>query len=243
VFFIHPSGRLQHEISHTITYSSDYEEFRKTGRIITRAMEEGGSEIWLSPAEPPVEGSELLGDQWWHKFGHSRRGLEHVVSVEEGRQRQVNVRQAIHAVLQEQARQCRRNAADSEKLRSVSLHFTTWAKDLALAAGASDADAVTTEFSTSRKSREFYLLQMKGQTSLRPQFMQPPASVGSRLDNHKRTPSQITATAATADLLEPLRDPDPLQHTQDSLANRAKGIGGDRVDASAVLSGMGAVSS
>ena len=91
---------------------SDYEDFRKTGRIITRAMLEGGSKIWLASNESSwkknkdkkknkntgdhvdesPESSEsgdtisATGDKWWHKFGHSRRGLEHVVLIDEGRQ-------------------------------------------------------------------------------------------------------------------------------------------------------------
>lgn len=187
---------------------SDYEDFRKTGRIITKAMLEGGSEIWLTsslrsttdkshglhhpkgaggtgsggnmqsnkenpPNKPPT------GDKWWHKFGHSRRGLEHIVSYDEGRQRQSNVRNAIHAVLEEQARQRRYRREDPEKLRIISLNHTNWARDLALAAGASDADAVTCSFAEDRKSREFFLLKMARSdpaviTNERiPQFMQP----------------------------------------------------------------------
>lgn len=193
---------------------SDYEDFRRTGRIITRAMVEGGSEIWLNssasePSKNPSTDNNFKSiakcneDKWWHKFGHSRRGLEHVVSVDEGKQRQLNVRSAIRAVLDEQARQTlyRRtstapstsNVSFEEKLRSVSMHHTQWARDLSLAAGASDADAVESSFAEDRRSREFYLLKLaKNETSsqingnslsadvsnksnqhLVPQFMQP----------------------------------------------------------------------
>jgi hypothetical protein len=172
---------------------SDYEDFRKTGRIITRAMLEGGSEIWLTSNDAstnkkkksPQQNLDIAetGDKWWHKFGHSRRGLEHVVSIEEGRQRQMNVKTAIRAVLEEQARQKMYKREDSEKLRHVALHHTMWARDLALASGASDADAVHQSFSEGRKSREFYLLKMSrsksssGSVKLDPQkvplFMQP----------------------------------------------------------------------
>jgi hypothetical protein len=41
---------------------------------------------------------EETRDKWWHKFGHSRRGLEHVASIDEDRQRQANVRAAVKAV-------------------------------------------------------------------------------------------------------------------------------------------------
>lgn len=189
---------------------SDYEDFRKTGRIITKAMVEGGSEIWLhevtkespspsptsSPAKDdgPADLPSTQGDKWWHRFGHSRRGLEHVVSFEEGRQRQQTVRNAIHAVLEEQARQKRYRREDPEKLRIVSLNNTSWARDLALASGASDADAVRKGFAEDRKSREFYLLKMARQsptvtTRRVPQFMQPVL--------HMASPSMTSTPKAT----------------------------------------------
>ena len=212
----------------------DYEDFRKTGRIITKAMLEGGSEIWLASNESWVskgqhKGAALkdafqmtttknnisgdtissAGDKWWHKFGHSRRGLEHVVSMDEGKQRQDNVRSAIRAVLEEQQRQRMYHREDEEKLRSVSLNHTSWARDLALASGASDADAVKSAFAQDRKSREFYLLKLArdgsghgGSTFVHqgtcvPAFMQPtvrhvrgPSSSRIPLDSH--TASQIS---------------------------------------------------
>jgi hypothetical protein len=201
---------------------SDYEDFRKTGRIITRAMLEGGGEIWLtggsstsstSKKKKNEDGCESAenGDKWWHKFGHSRRGLEHVVSIEEGRQRQMNVKTAIRAVLDEQARQKMYKREDAEKLRHVALHHTMWARDLALASGASDADAVDQSFSEGRKSREFFLLKMSrnkapaGSVKLDPKnvplFMQPAlhsrpsnARIGANIATHHldaHTASQI----------------------------------------------------
>jgi hypothetical protein len=285
----------------------DYEDFRKTGRIITKAMLEGGSEIWLTsdrtvgsagqaggggkgggsggradgankenPARAP-------GDKWWHKFGHSRRGLEHIVSFDEGRQRQSNVRNAIHAVLEEQARQRRYRKEDPEKLRTVSLHHTNWARDLALAAGASDADAVHSSFAEDRKSREFFLLKMVKADSATvtgscriPEFMQPalhsPRLTGAHrpahnLDENTAThikfrnqqakqgaPEALLAPTRSASgdegdsqvSSEPIRDPNPEDKKEDSMAQRAKGFlsdGAGRVDMSAVLSGLGAVES
>jgi hypothetical protein len=201
---------------------SDYEDFRKTGRIITRAMLEGGGEIWLTGGSSPPATSKKkksddssesaeTGDKWWHKFGHSRRGLEHVVSIEEGRQRQMNVKTAIRAVLDEQARQKMYKREDAEKLRHVALHHTMWARDLALASGASDADAVDQSFSEGRKSREFFLLKMSrnkapaGSVKLDPKnvplFMQPAlhsrpssARIGTQIATHHldaHTASQI----------------------------------------------------
>lgn len=199
----------------------DYEDFRKTGRIITRAMLEGGSEIWLASnqswqhqgaskqatlknamslseqSKKAVNGksetADLIrstGDKWWHKFGHSRRGLEHIASIKEGSERQANVRQAIRATLDEQRRQKAYMREDPEKLRMVAIHNTSWARDLALASGSSDADAVKSEFDEERKSREFYLLKMARNNSISsrgkhvPAFMQPAISstVAHKLD-------------------------------------------------------------
>jgi hypothetical protein len=132
-----------------------------------------------------------------------------VVSLHEGKQRQQNVRTAIAAVVEEQARQIRYNRRDAEKLRIVSLNHTNWSKDLAIASGESDADAVRCSFAEDRKSREFYLLKMagKGQDSPKtqtvrrvPDFMKSPAvknavpstasTTGAKLDAH--TAAQIS---------------------------------------------------
>lgn len=298
----------------------DYEDFRKTGRIITKAMLEGGSEIWLtsdrsvsSAGQAGAGGSKggsgghgggdgankenpsrAPGDKWWHKFGHSRRGLEHIVSFDEGRQRQSNVRNAIHAVLEEQARQRRYRKEDPEKLRNVSLHHTSWARDLALAAGASDADAVHSSFAEDRKSREFFLLKMVKTDSATvtascriPEFMQPalhsprltsPHRPAHNLDQNTSTQikyrneqakqgSGLPSSGVSADgqpliassqsasgdegdssevSSEPIRDPNPEDKKETSMAQRAKGFlsdGAGKVDMSAVLSGLGAVES
>lgn len=155
---------------------ADYDEFRKTGRMISKVMLQGGSEIWLATNQSwqlPNQGkaatlrramanidNEDTSDKWWHKFGHSRRGLEHIASIDEGRQRQANVKTSIRAILTEQRRQKAFHREDPEKLRMCSIQNTSWAKDLALASGASDADAVTKNFDDeNRKSREFYLLK------------------------------------------------------------------------------------
>jgi hypothetical protein len=221
---------------------SDYEEFRKTGRMITKAMLDGGSEIWLASSaswrlpdqnkastlkhamalserqkngaksttsgersRQAKEDYEAARDKWWHAFGHSRRGLEHVASSDEGRQRQNNVRSAIRAVVEEQRRQKVFHRQDADKLRMVSIQHSLWARDLALASAASDADAVRANFDDShRKTREFYLLKFSrshtnaGESSSEavrsniPAFMKPTLSMpvaGNRLDAN--TVSQI----------------------------------------------------
>jgi hypothetical protein len=154
----------------------DYDAFRRTGRMISKVMLQGGSEVWLATNQSwqlPNQGraatlrramanvnNEDASNKWWHRFGHSRRGLEHIASIDEGRQRQANVKTSIRAILTEQRRQKTFHREDPEKLRMCSIQNTSWAKDLALASGASDADAVKKNFDDeNRKSREFYLLK------------------------------------------------------------------------------------
>eukprot|EP00531_Pseudo-nitzschia_arenysensis_P014682 CAMPEP_0116128156 /NCGR_PEP_ID=MMETSP0329-20121206/7211_1 /TAXON_ID=697910 /ORGANISM="Pseudo-nitzschia arenysensis, Strain B593" /LENGTH=623 /DNA_ID=CAMNT_0003622279 /DNA_START=223 /DNA_END=2094 /DNA_ORIENTATION=+ len=186
---------------------ADYDEFRKTGRMISKVMLQGGSEIWLATNQSwqlPNQGkaatlrramanidNEDASDKWWHKFGHSRRGLEHIASIDEGRQRQMNVKTSIRAILTEQRRQKAFHREDPDKLRMCSIQNTSWAKDLALASGASDADAVSKNFDDeSRKSREFYLLKFsragklnstssarRGSKQVVPAFMKPMISM------------------------------------------------------------------
>jgi hypothetical protein len=177
---------LNHEEKREIWWQkSDYEEFRRTARIITKAMLQGGSEIWLQTTNrsSPRHGVsavqagslaerqaafqkgdvnakkeyEETRDNWWHRFGHSRRGLEHLASIDEGRQRHVNVLAAKEAVLGEQRRQKIFGTKDASKLTTMYIQHSSWARDLALAAGESDADAVRSSFDHQRKSREFYL--------------------------------------------------------------------------------------
>jgi hypothetical protein len=172
----------------------DYDEFKKTGRIISKAMECGGSEVWLTSSNawgnrsvttrgvvgggkavvassssttkttttttPPDaytralskyvrnDSDDSLGgegggeNKWWCKFGHSRRGLEHVVSNSEGKARQSAVQLATQMVLDEQRRQRISRMKDPNKLRNVAMQYTSWASNLALASGFADAEAV-----------------------------------------------------------------------------------------------------
>jgi len=182
---------------------SDYDEFKKTGRIIAKAMLAGGSEIWLTTSnawgrkstqqkqtkgevdseydralqkymniskannggkpsdqeagETPAENEDDVGGKWWCKFGHSRRGLEHIASSSEGQQRQRNVNTAIQAVLAEQRRQRISRTKDSRKLATIAYQYTSWARDLALAAGMADAEAVQSNFCVTSKTRICHL--------------------------------------------------------------------------------------
>lgn len=168
---------------------SDYDEFKRTGRVISKAMLQGGSEIWLQSSgnnnhtqvsfgsiQKKDEGDHL-GDKWWCKFGHSRRGLEHVVSIEEGRQRQKLVDGSIQAVLDEQTRQRISNRNDAMKLATVSMQYTNWAKDLALAAAAADADAVQSGFDVKAKCRLEHLRMKLNMTHLEQDSKTPCANL------------------------------------------------------------------
>lgn len=252
---------------------SDYQDFRKTGRVITRAMLEGGGEIWLKQVstDSSITGDIVSapGDKWWHKFGHSRRGLEHVVSVDEGRQRQMNVKTAIHSVLEDQERQrIKKRAVDQEKLRSVALHYTSWARDLALASGSSDADAVKSSFANDRRSREYYLIKMSRaspesrKTHTVPEFMRPLSHLGpvtrpiltQNLDANTAAQIQIRRLKSTitsgsqaaqerkAEATVTVHDSSDLAKKAESMAEKAAGFSAEnkKIDMAAVLSGMGA---
>lgn len=279
----------------------DYDEFKKTGRIISKAMECGGSEIWLassnawgdksarsSPRErvtingkhseeytkalskyvnEPKKGSDDEGDnddnsgasssnfgnKWWCKFGHSRRGLEHVVSSSEGKARQQSVLLAIRMVMDEQKRQRASRTKDPNKLRSVAMQYTSWAKDLALAAAAADAEAVSSNFDPSAKCRAQHFAKRLNVNSSTLHTLHNSDIVGGGvamaitsqiLDaNTHRTP---IATTNTKKLVEQsLQAANTVEHnlTKDiSLSKRAKGFmpgAVEDVSAAALLSGMG----
>ncbi|KAL3915832.1 MAG: hypothetical protein SGILL_005459 [Bacillariaceae sp.] len=278
----------------------DYEEFRRTGRMITRAMLEGGSEVWLATNQSwqmPNQGKaktlqnattlanrhaafkngdvkakmdyEDTRDKWWHKFGHSRRGLEHIASIDEGRQRQANVKASVRSVLEEQRRQRVFHREDPEKLRMVSIQNTTWAKDLAMASGASDADCIQKNFDDdNRRTREFYLLKFSranpsanlpsSSKKAMPAFMKPMMTMqmpSNRFDAN--TTSQIRYRAQKKPAARPVTHKRgssavPEKATQvpirdgddaygDSMAKKAAGFAsGEEIgNMSAVLSGMG----
>jgi hypothetical protein len=253
---------------------SDYEEFRKTGRMITRAMLEGGSEVWLASNQSWLQPNQsrastlksaynLSGrqhamnkgqkaayeearDKWWHKFGHSRRGLEHIASIDEGRQRQQNVRTAIRAVIDEQRRQKVFHREDAEKLRMASISLSAWARDLSMAAGASDADAVRANFDEEdRKSREFYLLKFAranttGGTSTKganvPAFMQPilalthnryDANTVSQIRFRQKEKKAAAATASQKSQL-PKKEIPPFEAAHDEPVNDENDEEGER---------------
>lgn len=103
---------------------------------------------------------------WWHEYDHSRRGLERYASPGQARQILASYKVALQKVLMEQNRQrllcfiCIPGARDPEKIAEVYHEYTSWSRDLALAAGASDADAVRTDFDDDKRhTREYYMLK------------------------------------------------------------------------------------
>lgn len=122
---------------------------------------------------------------WWHDYDHSRRGLERYASPGQARQILKSYKVALTKVLNEQQRQrllaCLfiPRAHDPEKIAEVYHEYTAWSRDLALAAGASDADAVRTNFDDDKRhTREYYMLKQVVISGYKvhkhmPQFMLP----------------------------------------------------------------------
>jgi hypothetical protein len=222
----------------------DYADFKKTARLVAKAMLQGGSEVWLmtnpswksskgrgdsnsssscnrwgEPSEEQKE--EPIGDKWWCKFGHSRRGLEHIASPEEGKERQRNVLQSKLAVIQEQKRQQRSHLwMDADRIRQVYVRYNSWSRELCLAAGASDAEAVRSNFRDQGRSRAFYLY--KHRITASPTSNHVPDFMG-RLQLQETVESIHEAPASAA-----------------SMTKKAVGFGVEgHVNMSTVMSGMG----
>jgi hypothetical protein len=288
---------------------SDYNDFKKTGRIIAKAMMEGGSEIWLTTSSttntwgrrissggrrktslsrenvnnPAVTSTKTnkntntdtssseegedddidsFGNKWWCKFGHSRRGLEHIASMEEGRERQRNVNASIAAVMKEQQRQ-RMSGKDVYKLATSGRTYTSWARDLALAAGAADAEAVRANFDTNAKNRAHYLQQrsrgtnnnnnnnsMNNNTRKFPTFFMDMSDIAANVLDANTSSSMLLKKKQQKQKQEdkpvPIHnDPDPGSiNTTKRISKKAAGFGHGEgsVDMAAVLTGMGPAS-
>ena len=146
---------------------ADYADFKKTARLIAKALLQGGSEVWLM-TNPSWKGNghgqeeqkeDTTSDKWWCKFGHSRRGLEHISSPEEGNERHRNVLHSRLVVVEEQKRQQRSTLMNENRIRQVYIQHNYWSRELALAAGASDAEVVRSNFNDDSRSRAFYLVE------------------------------------------------------------------------------------
>jgi hypothetical protein len=293
---IDSSKEMTHEEKADVWWQHpDYEEFRKTARMVAKAMLEGGSEIWLASNQSwqvpnqnhtatlqsayslskrpdnstteklnKIERYEDMRSKWWCRFGHSRRGLEHVASVREGRQRQSNNQASVRAVVREYQQQKVFRRQDAEKLRSTSIQHTSWARDLAKAAGAADADAVLTDFNdASRKTREFYLRQYsEGNAALykmdAPDFIQSIISkqmpdrifdantssqIRMRRENEKKAARISQSATPGTSATDAQEEAEKIFAKEESMAKRAAGFanGEEAANMAAVLSGMGPI--
>ena len=142
-------------------------------RLCKTWLANGGDSGGAEEATEPIGRSQKKDEGWWHKYGDSRRGLEHFASPHEAPQILESYTEAVYQTLAEQERQRRRRgclsscgraaASDvegAERIARIYQEYTAWSRDLALASGASDADAVACDFDDDkRKSREYFLLK------------------------------------------------------------------------------------
>jgi len=150
----------------------DYDDFRKTSTFLAHAIPNGDAIKWMNGShvsEPPPEYAHDINsdintvcEKWWCKFGHSRRGLEHMCCEQEAMTRRKKVEGLMKALLNEQYKQelKRRRGKDFDHLAiaRVSLLHTKWARDLAQAAGLADANAVATDFDEEvKKNRDDFV--------------------------------------------------------------------------------------
>lgn len=186
--------KIRHEEAQQVWYSyEDFDRFKLAMRVLIRA-EEGPAEytkqclgldvvnVSEEKERPPSIPRSISSDKlkWWHEYDHSRRGLERYANPNQARQIIAATKMATRKVLEEQTRQgfcVPRN--NPKKISAVYREYSAWSRDLALAFGASDADAVSTDFDEdTRKSREHYLLKQMIASKYKihkrmPQFMVP----------------------------------------------------------------------
>uniref|UniRef100_A0A7S1FXY1 Uncharacterized protein n=1 Tax=Corethron hystrix TaxID=216773 RepID=A0A7S1FXY1_9STRA len=121
---------------------SDYEHFRHTARILARTLipheRDRDARSYLTCCRSSVTATSYLhnvwqdehGDKWWCKFGHSRRGLEHITQIGVGRERQRALVESVSAVLEEQDQMLEANdgegKVDRRRLARVSRMYTKY---------------------------------------------------------------------------------------------------------------------
>jgi len=163
------------------------ESRNKDGRASQCSMQTSQEGTGSDQAQPSSDGTSCKKSDkaWWHEYDHSRRGLERYASPIQARQMLASSKVAVKKVMREQHRQsllmclCIPRARDPEKIAEVYHEYSAWSRDLALAAGASDADAVRTNFDDSKRhTREYYMLKQVVASGYKvhkhmPQFMLP----------------------------------------------------------------------
>jgi len=209
----------------------DYDDFKKSSRFVTQAIMQPGSEVWMmtnpswghndnyNSQEEKLDDGD--GQKWWRRWGHSRRGLEHLTSPKEGQERHDNVRQSIRAVLKEQKWQkgtLGHSTLDDERIRKTYIRYNSWARELCLAAGACDAEAVRANFHSTAPSRDYYIAE-RGQTientttGTVPDFMK-----------QKQRQFQVSVTLSNS-IPEAIHDEPILKSTGEKLSKKAVGFG------------------
>jgi hypothetical protein len=160
---------------------SDHETFLKTCRILAKKIPDEDDRQWLLNQQTGNDSTTDDDDDecWWCEYGHSRRGLEGLVSVAEGRTRRRIAKESIRLVLGKQ-QQIKNNKKtnhinenpsvgfsngysleeEQEEIRNVYYHATTWCRTLAWAAAAADAEAVTTCCDQKPRPRAYFLSQV-----------------------------------------------------------------------------------
>ena len=148
---------------------ADYRSFRRTIEILSENLVTNVlDDVWLLnihdqncfdtfTKKKDWESNEI-GAKWWCHYGHSRRGLEHICSTEQGKHRQQNVAMSIACTLAEQDRQSNLGKTDDRKLSMAAFRYTSFARDLARAVGRADAEAVQVDFDTAKMNGfQFYM--------------------------------------------------------------------------------------
>ena len=193
----------QEEASDVWYQREDFAHFKAEMTLLIRDMEASKelAAIWLDSEESAVRRSSESTDKldesngsktkkaWWHDYDHSRRGLERYASPGQARQILASYKVALHKVFALQRNQMLFQCLlpcipvdhnkNADRIAEIYHEYTAWSSDLALAAGASDADAVRTNFDDdTRKTREYYILKQVIGNGYRvhkhmPEFMMP----------------------------------------------------------------------
>mmetsp|Transcript_538 Transcript_538/g.706 ORF Transcript_538/g.706 Transcript_538/m.706 type:complete len:233 (+) Transcript_538:3162-3860(+) len=154
----------------------DFSEFQMTNSMITRSEPDAAEEYdkWANlttknsgsvtyrknNAEIDLKSTaNVNGDKWWCRYGHSRRGLEHMFDTDEWQQRRRFTILVIQAATKENNRQKLSGRNDPYKLSRLSKVHSRYARDLALRRGLADAKtamALNEEIITKYNVNSFY---------------------------------------------------------------------------------------
>jgi len=137
----------------------DYDRFKHTARILARTLVPNvyddtahgvllGGTAGDESSEAARKALQAVwqddhGDKWWCKFGHSRRGLEHITQIGVGKERQAALMECVASVIDEQRNLAEKmgGKVDPRRLAHVSMHYTRYARDAARHAGMEDEKA------------------------------------------------------------------------------------------------------